>query len=458
MSAIFADVALLPGGWREHVRIEFSSDGRIASVNADTAPEPGDTTLTGKALLPALANLHSHAHQRAMAGLTERRGPGNDNFWSWRQRMYGLLERIEPSDLEAIAAQTYLEMLRAGYASVGEFHYLHHAPDGGLYAAPGEMCGRIAAAAGRTGIGLTLLPVRYAQGGVDGRPVSDAQRRFATTTESFEQIMSNASAAMKTLGADARVGIAPHSVRAVGPADLRDLLIAYPDGPIHIHAAEQRAEIDEFEAVHDARPVAWLLDHMPVDARWCFIHATHLSPQETGRLARSGAVAGLCPITEANLGDGAFVGEPYFRAGGAFGVGSDSNVRISLAEELRTLEYSQRLRDEARAVLADPDDHPGTWLYERAARGGAQALGRGSGQLEPGAQADIMSLRLDALALVGARTAELLDAWIFAASDHDVVADVWAAGRHVLVDGQHPEAQRIEQEFRRTLKALYRDA
>jgi formimidoylglutamate deiminase len=371
--ALFADTALLPSGWARDVRVTIDDDGLIGPVVAGAAPEPGDERLTGRVLLPALANLHSHAFQRAMAGLTEFRAGADDDFWSWRSLMYRFLDRLTPEHIEAIAAGVYVEMLEAGYTAVGEFHYLHHRPGGGSYDDIAETSRRILAAARATGIGLTHLPALYAQGGADGAPLAGGQLRFGCDLDRFLALVEGVRAAMKDAPSDNRLGVAPHSLRAVSPQLLAEVTAACPEGPIHIHAAEQTREVAEIEAALGARPVAWLLANAPVDSRWCLIHATHMVPEETEGLARSGAIAGLCPITEANLGDGLFDAPRFRAAGGTFGVGSDSNVRVALAEELRTLEYGQRLRDRRRNVFAGNGLSTGRALYEGALAGGARA-------------------------------------------------------------------------------------
>ena len=353
MTQIWAETALLPTGWARDVLVEVDASGRIAHVNPD---QPAQGTRVG-VLLPAPVNAHSHAFQRAMAGLTERRGPDpSDSFWTWRQLMYRFLDRLSPDQVQAITAFVQMEMLQAGYACNVEFHYLHHRPDGTPYASLSEMAERVVAATDETGIGLCLLPVHYQFGGCDGRELGAGQRRFGNDIDRFQALRDGALATLKNLPADATHGVAPHSLRAVGLAHLRDYSTTFPDGPIHMHLAEQTAEVDEVVAHWGARPVEWALANMSVDDRWCMIHCTQMTPQETQNLAHSGAVAGLCPITESSLGDGIFDGVRWMEHGGAMAVGSDSNIRISLSEELRTLDYSQRLRDRSRAALASPED------------------------------------------------------------------------------------------------------
>jgi formimidoylglutamate deiminase len=451
MQTIWAAEALLPEGWAQGVAVGLS-EGRIASVTSGTAPPPGAPRLG--VLLPAPVNLHSHAFQRAMAGLTEARGPdGQDSFWTWRRLMFAFLDRLTPEDVEAIAALVQVEMLEAGFAAVAEFHYLHHAPGGVPYADPAEMAGRIAAAAARTGIGLTLLPVHYQFGGCDGRALAPGQVRFGTDPEGFARLLEASVGKLAPLPPDAVLGVAPHSLRAVSPEGLALCLALRPGAPIHMHLAEQVAEVEEVRAARGARPVEWLLANAPVDARWCLIHCTQMERPETLALAATGAVAGLCPLTEASLGDGIFDGVAWLGAGGAFGIGSDSNIRVRLAEELRQLETSQRLRDRSRAALAVPGRSSGRVLIEGAARGGAQAAGRAAGAIAPGLWADLVALDPDTLDLAGLTGDTRLDALVFAGGDA-AVAEVWSAGRHVVRGGRHIARDAIEAAYRRVVAGL----
>jgi formimidoylglutamate deiminase len=387
-----------------------------------------------------------------MAGLTEGREEGRDGFWSWRREMYRFLDRLDPDAIEAIAAMTFVEMLEAGFAAVAEFHYLHHAPDGAPYADLAETAGRIAAAAAETGIGLTLLPVLYAHGGAGGLPTEPGQRRFACGPDLFARLVEGAAGALRALPADARLGVAPHSLRAATPEQVAAVRAAWPDAPLHIHAAEQPREVAAVLAAHGRRPVELLLD-LGAGPGWTLIHATHMTAAETAGLARSGAVAGLCPITESNLGDGVFPAVDFLRAGGRFGVGSDSNVRIALAEELRTLEYAQRLRDGTRCALARDGASTGAALHADALAGGAAALGRDGGAIRAGAWADLAALDADAPCFLALPEDRLLDGWIFAADDR-VVRDIWSAGRAVVRDGRHVARDRVEARFRATMAAL----
>ncbi len=451
MTDVYARRALLPDGWAQGVRVLFDESGIISAIG--TGREAHDDDIVTDVLLPAPGNLHSHAFQRAMAGLTEHRSSGQDDFWSWRTLMYRFLDVLTPEAVEAIAALVYVEMLESGYASVGEFHYLHHQPGGGAYENSAEMSARIAAAAARTGIGLTHLPVLYTYGGADKAELSGGQLRFGCDLERFQTLHGAARDALNGLPADFSIGIAPHSLRATAPEQFEQIMAIAGSGPVHIHIAEQQKEVRDVQSWLGARPVEWLLANAPVDPRWCLIHATHMNESETRDVARSGAVAGLCPITEANLGDGAFNGNSYLGHGGSFGVGSDSNVRISLTEELRQLEYSQRQRHEARNVLATANQSCGRLLFEKALEGGATALGRKCGALEVGRLADMVALEGDHVALTGLMGDRLLDGWIFAADD-SLVRDVWSAGRHCVRQGRHVGRLAVEQAYRATMADL----
>jgi formimidoylglutamate deiminase len=452
MPTIHARTALLPDGWHENVCVRIGADGRIAEVTADS--EPGPDAHAVDVLLPALANLHSHTFQRGMAGLAEVRSPaGRDSFWTWRQLMYRFVDRLEPEDVEAIAAFAFMEMLETGFASVAEFHYLHHRPGGVPYDDPAELSARIVAAAAETGIGLLLLPVFYAQGGVDGRPLAGGQLRFGNDRDSFARLAEGAERVVCRAAADYGFGLAPHSLRAVAPADLQAVVAMRPGGPLHMHIAEQEGEIAETMAAWGARPVAWLLDHIPVDARWCLVHSTHMTEEETARLAASGATAGLCPVTEANLGDGIFAAPAFLAGGGHLGVGTDSNIAISAVSELRQLEYSQRLRDRARVVIAAPGQSCGRRLWELALDGGARALHRDCGALRAGAWADLAALDRESLAASHLEGDEILDAAVFA-SMAGRVSDLWSAGRHQVHDGCHVRRTQIAARYRHAIGRL----
>ncbi|WP_317056199.1 formimidoylglutamate deiminase [Roseovarius rhodophyticola] len=439
MTIVWAQQALLPDGWAKDVSIHIDAEGRIESVTPSSEPQGQRMGL----LLPAPVNAHSHAFQRAMAGLTERRGPdGTDSFWTWRRLMYRFLDRLTPDHVEAIAALVQMEMLEAGYATNVEFHYLHHAPDGTPYARLSEMAERIAAAAEATGTGLTLLPVHYQFGGCDGRPLGPGQVRFGNDADRYARLVEDCHAIVKTLPADTALGVAPHSLRAVSREDVLRAADLFPAGPVHMHLAEQVAEVEEVEAAYGARPVEWLLDNADLSERWCLIHCTQMQPDETTRMAKTGAVAGLCPITEASLGDGIFDGVRWVQAGGQMAVGSDSNIRISLCEELRQLEYSQRLRDRSRAALATGAHSTGRAMFDAIFQGGAKAAGRQTGRIENGAWADLLALDMEHVDLVGLDDDTALDSFIFAGSNA-MVDGVWSAGRHVVQAGRHINRDRI---------------
>lgn len=450
MQTIWAETALLPSGWASNVRIDIDALGRICGVQAD-APVHGTRV---PMLLPAPVNVHSHAFQRAMAGLTERRGPDpTDSFWTWRQLMFRFLDRLTPDHIEAITAFVQMEMLEAGYGASIEFHYLHHQPSGVSYDNIAETSTRVLAAADQTGMGLCLLPVHYQFGGCDQRDLTTGQIRFGNTFTQFKALHSAATSGLLDASADSTIGVAPHSLRAVGIEDLKTYNAAFPSGPIHMHLAEQTAEVAEVEHHWGARPVTWALDNMDLDPRWCLIHCTQMTADETIALARSGAVAGLCPITESSLGDGIFDAVRWVESNGAFAIGSDSNIRISLSEELRTLDYSQRLRDGTRAALASSDKSTARRMYDAILRGGAQACGRETGRIEVGCWADLLSLDTTSEHMWGRAEDTALDAWIFAGDDR-LVTDVWSAGRHMVRDGQHVQRAPIVAAYKKVIDAL----
>lgn len=449
MSVIYAAQALTPLGWASDVRLTIES-GRIVSVTSGTPVCAGDEAHA--ILLPAIANLHSHAFQRAMAGLTEFKGPAEDNFWSWRDLMYRFALQISPEQLEAVAAQLYVEMLEAGFCRVGEFHYLHHGRDGRPYSNVAEMAVRIAAAAGNTGIGLTLLPVFYAHASFGAAPPREDQRRFVNDLRGYARLLEGCRAAVKSVEGGL-VGVAPHSLRAVAPEELKDVAAMAGEAPIHIHISEQTKEVEECLAWSGRRPVDWLLDHNDVGERWCLVHATHMTEAETVRMAKSGAVAGLCPITEANLGDGVFNARAFVAAGGRYGIGSDSNVQIGVADELRLLEYSQRLVHRSRNVMAAEGRSNGRALFQGAALGGAQALGTSPAGLSAGAPADFLTLRRDAGALAARKDDAILDTWIFTGGESPVDC-VWVAGKKLVSGGRHHRRDEIAHGFARAMRDL----
>ncbi|MFA6231894.1 MAG: formimidoylglutamate deiminase [Rhodanobacter sp.] len=435
-----------PGGWQADVSLTVDAEGALRDAG-------GQGKSLGRWVLPGMPNLHSHAFQRAMAGLAERRGNTDDNFWSWRETMYAFAATIGPDQLKAIAAQLYVEMLKAGYTQVCEFHYLHHQPDGTPHAQPEAMSLALIEAAREAGIALTLLPVLYISGGFDGRALSARQRRFGHDVDGYLQLL----ASLRRLqGDDLRVGIALHSLRAVPEQAMREVLAdeLAASGPIHIHIAEQIGEVQDCLATRGARPVEWLLDHASVDARWCLVHATHLTEDETVALARTGAVAGLCPTTEANLGDGLFPLAAYQDAGGRLGIGSDSHISISPVEELRWLEYGQRLSTRHRNMAArQQGDSAGETLWRAALRGGAQASGLQVGELRSGARADLIVLDEHAPLLAARNARSMLDSFLFAGNT-PLVRNVMCGGRWVVQDFRHHDEERIATRYRRVVEQL----
>ena len=397
--------------------------------------------------LPGIANLHSHAFQRAMAGMAERQGDPNDSFWTWRETMYGMAARFSPGQLHAVAAQLYVEMLEAGYTSVCEFHYLHHRPDGAFYNDRAAMSQALIEAARDTGIRLTLLPVLYMTGGFDGRALSARQSRFGHAVEDYLRLLDG----LRAQEDDAlKIGCALHSLRAVPEEAMRDVLAALPaDSRIHVHIAEQVAEVQECISVRGSRPVRWLLDHADVDARWTLVHATHLDDGEVADIAASGATVAICTTTEGNLGDGLFPLRDYLDAGGRWGVGSDSHISVSPVEELRWLEYGQRLRAQRRNIassVAMPS--VGETLLHSVWQSAADSTGFDA--------VDHVVLDADAPSLIGATVADIADRWVFS-GNRNVVRDVHVAGRQVVCDGLHPLRDGVLANYRNAISALLAD-
>jgi formiminoglutamate deiminase len=444
---------LLPDGWADDVRLTLAG-GRISHVAAGVPAEANDER--HDIGVPGLPNLHSHAFQRGMAGLTERRGATEDSFWTWREAMYHFVDRMSPDDVEAIAAQAYAEMLESGFTRVGEFHYLHHDVDGADYDNIGETAERIAAAAAETGIGLTLLPVFYAHSGFGGQPAAAGQRRFVNTIDRYARLMEASRRAVSPL-AETIVGIAPHSLRAATLEEIESILPLAAGWPVHIHVAEQIKEVEDCLAWSGKRPVDLLLDRLPVDARWCLVHATHITEAELAGIVERGAVAGLCPITEANLGDGVFPARSFIDRGGRFGVGSDSNVQIDAAAELRLLEYGQRLALRSRNALVRPStSSTGRSLFDGAHDGGLRALGIFGG-IAVGKPADLVSVNADDNALVHRRHDQWLDGWIFSGG-RNTVDCVWRAGQKLVSGGRHHRTEAIGQRYRQALARLLQDS
>lgn len=446
-----ADAALLPGGWTRDVTIDVGADGNVVAVTAGTGQGDGGERAGGP-VIPGMPNVHSHAFQRALAGRTGQASAEGDSFWTWRRAMYAFLERMDADAFEAVAAQAYVEMLKAGYTAVAEFHYVHHDSAGRPYDDPAELSRRVLAAGSDAGIALTLLPVFYAHGGFGGAAPTPGQRRFVHTIDTYARLLAALSADAAERGCT--VGVAPHSLRAATPRELADVVALAPRGaPIHIHAAEQTREVDDCVAWSGARPVAWLLDHADVDGRWCVVHATHLAAPEIARLAASGAVAGLAPTTEADLGDGTFPARAFAAAGGRFGVGSDSNTIVDPFAELRQLEWSQRLALLSRNVLARDGVAVGEAIYAHAAAAGAQALAQPVGAIARGCRADLVVLDAAHPAFAGLAVERCLEAAIFGPCPRPV-RDVMVGGRWVVRDGRHPREDAILARYRGAVAAI----
>ncbi|MSP48263.1 MAG: formimidoylglutamate deiminase [Alphaproteobacteria bacterium] len=447
---LLAPIALLPDGWHADVGLDLDDDGTLTAATPGAAAF-GRERLDGP-VLPGLPNLHSHAFQRAMAGLAEHRDDDpEDDFWSWRRLMYGLAATLQPDEVEAIAAQLYVEMLEAGYTAVAEFHYLHHQPDGRPYDDPAELSERVIAAARQAGIGITHLPVLYMTGGFGGKAPTEGQRRFLNPPDRFLKLVDRVRTRHRG-DAEVAVGIAPHSLRAVPPEALAEVAGAVdPTTPVHLHIAEQTGEVEQCLAWSGQRPVEWLLAHAPVDRRWCLVHATHLTPEEVGRAAASGATAGLCPTTEANLGDGFFPAEDWIAAGGAIGIGSDSHISVSGIEELRWLEYGRRLLARRRNRLTTRTGAHD--LFQAALSGGARACGRAIGRIVTGARADLVILDGESPALAEVPAGQLLDALVFAGNANPV-KHVMVGGRWRVRDGRHLDRDAVRARYRRSVAAV----
>ncbi|CAI2034585.1 MULTISPECIES: formimidoylglutamate deiminase [Serratia] len=456
MPAYFASRALLPTGWAHNVRLDVDAHGQLAQVTPNADPD-GCLRLHGD-VVPGMPNLHSHAFQRAMAGLAEVAGNPQDSFWTWRDLMYRLVQRLTPEQVGVIARQLYIEMLKGGYTQVAEFHYLHHTPEGKAYADRGEMTGRLSEAALQAGIGMTLLPVLYSYAGFGAQPAQAGQRRFIQSAESYleqQQVIARQLAGQPLQNQ----GLCFHSLRAVELGQMQQILAASEQTlPVHIHIAEQQKEVNDCLAWSGQRPVAWLYEHLPVDSRWCLVHATHLDREELEQMARSKAVAGLCPTTEANLGDGIFPGDSYLHHQGRWGIGSDSHVSLNVVEELRWFEYGQRLRDQRRNRLTTPEQPAvADVLYQQALRGGAQACGTAIGKLAVGYRADWLVLDGDDPYLASAPDASILNRWLFAGGKEQI-RDVFVAGRQVIEQGRHALQQQSSAEFLQVLKTFQQEA
>lgn len=452
MPELYAQRMLLPEGWARDVRLDVDAAGRIARVA--TGAEPGAAERLPGPVVPGMVNVHSHAFQRLIAGYTDIAEDPDDSFWSWREAMYRAALALDPEQLEAACRHVYVEMLRAGYTTVGEFHYVHHRPDGGPYDRRAELAERVLAAAGATGIGVCLLPVLYSHSGFGGQPPAAGQRRFINDVDAYLALHDEAAASAREQ-AHADMGVAFHSLRAVTEEQIRGVLGALPDGlPVHIHVAEQQREIDDCLAWCGQRPVAWLLDRAPVDERWCLIHATHLDTAEVDALARRGPVIGLCPTTEGNLGDGHSRAVELVGGGAPLAIGSDSHVSVSVVEELRWLEYGQRLISGRRNRLAVPGRPAvGEHLYATAADAGARAVGQPVGRIEAGRRADLVVLDADDPLLADCPESHLLNRWLLAAGDR-AIREIRVAGRRVVDQGHHALAESAAEAFRRVSREV----
>ncbi|CNE41188.1 formimidoylglutamate deiminase [Yersinia nurmii] len=456
MPAYFAKRAFLPDGWATDVRLEVDAQGHISQII--TGGSDAGCLLLGGPILPGMPNLHSHAFQRMMSGLAEIAGDPQDSFWTWRDLMYRLVQRLTPEQVGIIARQLYIEMLKGGYTQVAEFHYLHHDPEGKPYADNGEMTGQLSQAAAQAGIGMTLLPVLYSYAGFGAQPAQPGQRRFIQDVDSYLQQQQRIGQQIQHQPLQNQ-GLCFHSLRAVELEQMQQILAESDKQlPVHIHIAEQQKEVNDCLAWSGQRPVAWLYNHLPVDSRWCLVHATHLDNDELTALAASHAVAGLCPTTEANLGDGIFPGVEYIQHHGRWGIGSDSHVSLNVVEELRWLEYGQRLRDQRRNRLTSPEQPAvADLLYSQALSGGAQACGTQIGALAVGYRADWLVLDGDDPYIVGTPSSSLLNRWLFA-GDKSQIRDVYVGGKPVIIGGFHPLQQLSAQAFLAVLKDCLREA
>jgi formimidoylglutamate deiminase len=452
----WAERAWLPEGWREGVLLRTDARGHWAEVRPGVIQAPEGATVLPGPVLPGLVNAHSHAFQRAFAGLAERRDSDADDFWSWRDRMYGVALGLDPAQLQAVAAQLYVEMLRGGYTQVCEFHYLHHSPDGQPYADPAQMSWSLTSAAETAGIGLTVLPVLYERAGFSQPGLRDDQRRFRGTAQSVHALYNAVNGAARPL---VNAGVAIHSLRAARPESISDLMQRLGDdaAPVHIHVSEQTAEVDDCVATTGQRPIEWLCAAQRLDARWQLVHATHTVPAEIDAVARSGAGVVICPTTEANLGDGLCDLPHWLQAGVPLALGSDSQVSRRWCEELRWLEYGQRLHLRQRNVAASPSaGQPATAerLWRELQSGHGHVAGLNGWGLLAGARADLLVLNSHAPGLHGAPRSHTLDALVFA-TDAPAFAEVFVAGQRVLEHGRHAHEDDIANGFAEAMEALW---
>ncbi len=449
--SIFAKKALLPNGWSNNVIIEIDQSGLISNVTENNNHKV-DAELNEEIILPAMNNLHSHSFQRAMAGLTEARSPqGNDNFWSWRNLMYQFLDVLTPEEIFSITLFSQMEMLQSGYVGVGEFHYLHNQIGGTKYENIAELSEKVLEASAESGMSICLLPVIYERGGCDNRELEGGQLRFHNSIDTFEKLY-NQIKVFLSKNENFSLGVAAHSLRAVKNETLNKI-IDLTDGPIHIHAAEQIKEVEEIKAFYKMPPVEFLIRNFDINKRWCLVHCTQMSELETELLSKSGAVAGLCPVTEANLGDGIFNGFQYNERKGLYGIGTDSNINISLTEELKTFEYSQRLLNKKRAVISNQKKSTGRKLFDDCLEGGARALQINNGKIQKGLNADLISLPNTNNELDGLEDDKILDYWIFASRENDVLK-LWNKGKCLVENSKHLNFDDIQSNYRKTIKNL----
>jgi len=455
LTSIRCATALTPSGWQRNCVIKFDQSGRIESIreNDDSAV---DLCLEGT-VIAGIPNLHSHAHQKVITGRAEHRVAGQDDFWGWRELMYRANASLNPEQLQTIATYLYIDMLQKGYTAVAEFHYLHHRPDGAPYADRSEMSARLLNAASEAGIAITLLPVLYCRGGFNNEPVQHAQHRFYNRSDDYLSLLEDCHS-LCGKNPDRSLGFAAHSLRAVSPSDISTTIDNAGDmlegAPIHLHIAEQIREVNDCVEINGARPVAWLYDQCEVTDRWCLVHATHVDPDEQMLLAKSGAIIGLCPTTEANLGDGIFPAATLMANNGFLGVGSDSQVCTSPAEELRLLEYGQRLSLQRRTVLVpDGVGSNGRALITAAITGGNRARGERVSGLQPGARGDLIEIGSDHPEFSGRTPDQVLDTWIFSGPDNPV-QNVVVGGKHVVHDGVHPLMKDASESYREMIDTL----
>ncbi|MDX1459700.1 MAG: formimidoylglutamate deiminase [Xanthomonadales bacterium] len=450
-TAIYCAHVLLEDGWAQDRLIHCDEHGMIRSISEGRRDQAREV-LQGP-VVPGMPNLHSHAFQRLMTGLTGAKGAGRDSFWTWRQAMYGFANRITPEQLEDCAAWLFAEMLTAGYTSCAEFHYVHHQKNGQPFDQPAEMSARILAASDHGGMPLTLLPVLYQVSGFGAADANPEQARFAHDLDAYLRLVSAASD-LAAAASHARVGYAPHSLRAVPASSIRELgSVMNSEDVIHIHIAEQPAEVEDCLAHTGQRPVAWLLDHANLGSHWCLVHATHVEPEEIRGMASTGAIAGLCPTTEADLGDGVFDAVRFTDAGGSFGIGSDSNLVVSPVSELQLLEFTQRLMRRERNCLREGDWPTGRYLWQHAAKAGAQALGQPCGALGPGLRADLVELNPDHPLLAERSGDEVLETWVMSGTAA-LVRTVFTAGQARVREGRHVDYDALAGRYRDAVHAL----